>query len=211
MRLKQIAEIAAAMLLAVGMGGSAWAGVTPTQSSQMYYSLLMTPLSSGPNYASVAGVVGVFPGLYGDGDYKCYVSGTIPYYPGTAVTSEYISLAFAAKNATTGQCPDYAKFGPMTLELNWPQSNSQPPPIEDWELGVFAGQPIPRGEMFWVQLFAGNGANQYIETAVPTQAAQPLPEDFQAFALLPSSINPLQLYGSAQVYLAPGLANTIGF
>lgn len=191
----------AAGLLAVGMEGSAWAGMIPTQPSYISYSFA---LSSAPGQQSynVTGTVGVLPGLYGDGDYKCYVSGTAQDYPGIE-PNDLITLAFTSKNATTGQCPDYAKFGTLTIYLNYPNLGGEPD-TEDWTLA--GTPPVPNGKMFWVTLNATNGVNTYIAGAAPG-----LPLDFQAFALLPSSINLLQLYGSAQVYLATGLANTIGF
>lgn len=192
---------ALAGVLAVGMGGSAWAA-TPTISSQVYYDLLMAPVNGQQYYATVTGVIGVFPGpnMYGNGDYKCYVSGTIVSYPGIEST-DAINLTYTSKNATSGTCPDYAKFGALTINLNFPNLDGIPP-IQDWELLPIPPAPVPHGEMFWVTIF-----NNDMETSVPQQDVG----DYQGFMLLPQSINLLQLYGSAQVYLASGLANTIGF
>src|ERR1700677_4079641 len=124
---------AGSALLIAAMSAFAPAHATlPTVSSEMYFSLTM---ASGQNNAAVNGVVGFLPGLYGDGDYKCYVTGTIPSYPEGEISAENITLTFTSKNATSGTCPDYAKFGSMLIGLNWPQSNGLQPQTEDWVLG----------------------------------------------------------------------------
>src|ERR1700677_1246527 len=124
-------RIIAAAIMGIGLSTAAWA-TSPTVSSEMYFSLTM---ASGQNNAAVNGAVGFLPGLYGDGDYKCYVTGTIPSYPVGEISSENITLTFTSKNAASGTCPDYAKFGSMLIGLNWPQSNGLQPQTEDWVLG----------------------------------------------------------------------------
>lgn len=205
----------AAGLLAVGVSAPAWATpVVPTTASYMSISLLMTPVSGQQYYATVAGTVGMLPGLYGDGDSKCYVSGTIVEYPPVNPQDSLdVALTFTSKNATTGQCPDYTKFGTLHLRLNWPQWNSLPPGFEDWQLQNLTdfGGPsgTPSGILDYATAYSVNGANEYIESADPWEPSQPLPSDYQGFVLIPSS--GFSMVGGMQVYLAPGLANTIGF